>query len=60
MKWLLIAMLVSWALAWWGFNAADRPGDDFGAVFPALIALVLAVILTFVYVGCAFWFHQFW
>ena len=60
MKYLLIATLIFWALSWWAFKAADRPGDDFGAVFPALGAGAVSVILTVVYVALAFWNHRFW
>ncbi len=37
MKYLLISVLVFYLLTFFAFKSADRPGDDFGAAFPAIV-----------------------
>ena len=59
MTYLLIAAVLFTGLAAWAFHAADRPGDDFGAVFPALFCGAVVVVLWIVYVALVFWNHRF-
>ena len=59
MKYLLIITLVWYGLSFWAFKAADRPGDDFGAAFPAIICGAVSMVLTIVYVALVFWNHRF-
>ena len=60
MKYLLIVTLLCYGVTYWAYRAADRAGDDFGAVFPALAGVALSCILSVVYVGLVFWNHRFW
>jgi hypothetical protein len=53
---LILALWILCGLAW---RWASRSGDDFGAGAMALIVLVIATILTLVYLGLAFWLGRF-
>ena len=44
MRYLALIDVILWALFYWAYRSADRPGDDFGAAFPALVLLALAVV----------------
>lgn len=59
MKYLLVAMLVSYGLSFWAYRATLRPGDDFAAAFFSLVFVAISIILTVVYTAMAFWNHRF-
>ncbi len=59
MSYFLGTIIFLWLLFYLAYNAADRPGDDFGAAFPALVLGVVGALSSIVYIGMAFWLHRF-
>ncbi len=58
MRYLLGSMVLLWVLFGFAYKAADKPGDDFGSAFWAIVLFVLAVIVTVSYLGAALWGHR--
>lgn len=50
---LFFAFVILVVLGVLGYQAADRPGDDFGAAAPMLICIILAIACAFIWVCCA-------
>jgi len=59
MKWLAISVGVGIVATYFLMRSADRPGDDFGAVFPGLLAGAITTVLIVAYFIAALWTHRF-
>ncbi len=60
MKYLLISAVVAWLITVYAYHYAQGQGDNFGAIFVPMVALLVSAIMTAIYFACAIWLHRLW